>query len=217
MKGIFKLISDCKSLLILYLSSLGKGTLDLLVIIPDMKFQEFKIQIITLALGVSLLAAGLATTSAYGLVKIISPAKGQHVPVGNIMISGTSSSNTTNHCTVSVIINGIRPYQQATSTGSKGPNDYSNWTFTAITNHSTIKEGMNKITAKYSCPSNMNSTKFYSVNVTGVAAKGQQQPVAPTQTGNTKTTGSAFPPSLPSLNAPIVNESKPSNILKGFK
>ena len=49
-----------------------------------MKFQEVKIQIITLAFGVSLLAAGLATTSAYGLVKITSPAKGQHVPMGNI-------------------------------------------------------------------------------------------------------------------------------------
>ena len=73
-----------------------------------MKFQGFSIQIITLALGVSLLAAGFATTSTYGLVKITSPAKGQHVPVGNIIISGTSSSNATNHCTVSVIINSIK-------------------------------------------------------------------------------------------------------------
>jgi hypothetical protein len=66
------------------------------------------------------------------------PAKGQQVPVGNITISGTSSSNATNNCTVSVIINGIRPYQQATSTGNKGPNDYSNWTFSATTKYSTI-------------------------------------------------------------------------------
>jgi hypothetical protein len=185
--------------------------------ISHMKLQEFRIQIITLVLGVSLLAVGFATTSAYGLVKITSPAKGQQVPVGNIMVSGTSSSNTTNHCIVSVIINGIKPYQQATSTGNKGPKDYSNWTFSATPKYSTIKEGINKITAKYSCPQNINLTRFYSVNVTGVAAKGQQQPVAPTPTNNTKTTGSAFPPSLPSLDTPIVNESKPSNILKGFK
>src|SRR5713101_8546285 len=103
-----------------------------------MKFQGFNIQIITLAIGVILLAAGLATTLAYGLVKITSPAKGQRVPVGNILISGTSSSNATNHCTVSVIINGIKPYQQATSTGSKGPNDYSNWSFTDSPKYSTI-------------------------------------------------------------------------------
>ena len=64
--------------------------------ISDMKFQGFSIQILRLALGVSLLTAGLAITSAYGLVKITSPAKGQHVSVGNITISGTSSSNETN-------------------------------------------------------------------------------------------------------------------------
>src|SRR2546425_12575674 len=93
-----------------------------------------------------------------------------------MMISGTSSSNATNHCTVSIIINSIKPYQQATSTGSKRPNDYSNWTFSSTPNYSTIKEGINKITAKYSCPQNINLTKFYSVNVTGVAAKGQPIP-----------------------------------------
>src|SRR3989442_12938121 len=151
--------------------------------ISHMKLQECRIQIMTLVLGVSLLAAGFAITSAYGLVKINSPAKGQHVSVGNIMISGTSSSNTTNHCTVSIIINGIKPYQQATSTGSKGPNDYSNWTFSATPKYSTIKQGINKITAKYSCPQNINLKKLYSINVTGVRAKAQQ-PVAPTPTSS---------------------------------
>jgi hypothetical protein len=180
-----------------------------------MKFQGFSIQIITLVLGASLLTAGLAITSAYGLVKITSPAKDQHVSVGNITISGTSSSNATNHCTVSVIINGIKPYQQATSTGSKGPNDYSNWTFSATPKYSIIKEGINKITAKYSCPQNVNLTKFYSVNVTGVPAKGQ--PIPPTPANHTKATGGAFPPSLPSVNPSIINESKHSKILKGSK
>jgi hypothetical protein len=104
-------------------------------------------------------------------------------------------------------------YQQATSAGNKGPNDYSNWTFSATSKYSTIKEGINKITAKYSCPQNINLTKFYSVNVTGVAAKAQQ-PIAPTPTNNT--TGSAFPPSLPSLNTSIINESKPQQHSKGL-
>jgi hypothetical protein len=180
-----------------------------------MKFQGFSIQIITLALGVSMLVAGLAATSAYAFVKITSPAKGQHVPVGNIKISGISSSNTTNHCAVSVIINGIKPYQQATSTGNKGPKDYSNWTFTATPAYSTIIQGINKITAKYSCPQNVNLTKFYSVNVTGVPAKAQ--PIPPTPANLAKATGGAFPPSLPSVNPTIVNESKHSKILKGSK
>ena len=180
-----------------------------------MKFQGFNIQLITLALGASLVAAGLATTSAYGFVKITSPAKGQHVPAGNILISGTSSSNATNHCTVSVIINGVKPYQQATSTGSKGPNDYSNRTFASTPKYGTIQAGINKITAKYFCPSNVNLTKFYSVNVTGVAAIGQSIP--PTPTNPAKATSTAFPSSLPGVNPSIINESKHSKILKGSK
>src|SRR3989442_4398587 len=183
--------------------------------ISHMKLQECRIQIMTLVLGVSLLAAGFAITSAYGLVKINSPAKGQQVPIGNIMISGTSSSNTTNHCTVSIIINGIKPYQQATSAGNNGPNDYSNWTLSATPKYSTIKEGINKITAKYSCPQNINLTKFYSVNVTGLPTK--EQPIPPTPANQAKATGGAFPPSLPSVNPSIINESKHSKNLKGSK
>jgi hypothetical protein len=181
-----------------------------------MRFQGFSIQIIIISvLGVSLLVAGLVTTSTYGLVKITSPAKGQQVPVGNIQISGTSSSNATNHCTVSVIINGIKPYQQATSVGKKVPNDYSNWTFTATPTYSTIKQGINKITAKYSCLPNVNLTKFYSVNVTGVPAKAQ--PIPPTPANHAKATGGTFAPSLPSVNPSLINESKHSKILKGSK
>jgi hypothetical protein len=182
-----------------------------------MAIQLLGTQIIILSIGFGLLAALTVIATAYGLVKITSPTKGQHVPVGNIIISGTSSSNTTNHCAVSIIINSVKPYQQATPTGSKTPADYSNWTFT--TSNNAIKEGANKITAKYSCPQNANLTKFYSVNVTGVTAKGQQSvpTVPPTPANNTKTTSKAFPPSMPSLNSPMVNESKPSSILKSFK
>ena len=119
----------------------------------DMKFQGYSIQIIvTSVLEIFLLAAGLVTNATYAFVKITSPTKGQHVPVGNILISRVSSSNSTNHCIVSVIINGIRPYQQVTSTGMNGPMDYSKWTFVATPEYTTIKEGMNKITAEYSPP-----------------------------------------------------------------
>jgi hypothetical protein len=92
---------------------------------------------------------------------------------------------------------------------------YTNWTFTASPSYSTIKQGINKITAKYSCPQNVNLTKFYSVNVTGVPAKGQ--PIPPTPANHPKATGGAFPPSLPSVNPSIINESKHSKILKGSK
>ena len=170
----------------------------------DMKFQGYNIQIIvTSVLEIFLLAAGLVTNAAYAFVKITSPVKGQQVPMGNILISGVSLSNSTNHCTVSVIINGIRPYQQATSTGINGPMDYSKWNFTATPKYATVKEGVNKITAKYSCPPNVNFTKFYSVNVTGVAANAQ--PIISTPM-NHNGRGSAFPVSLPNVNSSIVSE-----------
>jgi hypothetical protein len=130
-------------------------------------------------------------------VKITSPSKGQQVQPGGILVSGTSSANATSDCTVSVVINGIRPYQRAVPTGHGGANDYSNWTFTATQGYTVIKQGQNKMTAKMSCPQNLNFTKFYSINVTGVAGKAQQQLV-----NNTTTTGTGFPPSLPSVATP---------------
>jgi hypothetical protein len=138
-----------------------------------------------------------ATSPNKAEVKITSPSKGQQVQPGGILVSGTSSANATTDCTVSVVINGIRPYQRAVPTGHGGANDYSNWTFTATQKYTVIKQGQNKMTAKMSCPQNLNFTKFYSVNVTGVAGKAQQQLV-----NNTTTTGTGFPPSLPSVATP---------------
>jgi len=162
-------------------------------------------------------------------VKITSPSKGQQVPSGGILVSGISSANATTDCTVSIIINGIRPYQKAAPTGHGGANDYTNWTFTATQKYAVIKLGQNKITAKMACPQNLNYTKFYSVNVTGVAGKGHQQ-----LSNNTINTGNGFPPSLPSVATPanttkasspspgvvggtIVKEPKHSKILKSSK
>jgi hypothetical protein len=175
----------------------------------DMKFQGYSILIIVASV---LFAAGLVTTAAYAFVKITSPVKGQKVPVGNILISGVSSSNLTNHCIVSVIINGIRPYQQVTSTGMNGPMDYSKWTFIA-TPESMIKEGMNKITAKYSCIPGVNFTKFYSVNVTGVAAK--VQPILSTPMNHD--TSNVFTQPVPSIDQSIISESKHTEILKSYR
>ncbi|MGA8081833.1 MAG: hypothetical protein WB988_08210 [Candidatus Nitrosopolaris sp.] len=63
-------------------------------------------------------------------IKITSPTKGQQVQAGKgLVISGISAGNTTSGCRVSVIVNGIKPYQNATPTGSRGPDDYSKWSF----------------------------------------------------------------------------------------
>jgi hypothetical protein len=128
----------------------------------------------------------LSAIAAYGYVQITSPTKGQKVPVGNIVISGTSSSNSTNHCTVSLSMDKVKPNQQTIPTGHNGPNDYSTWTFTATPKYAVIKQGLNIISSKYSCPNSF--THYYSVNVTGVQATGigarGQQNKPPTITSN---------------------------------
>jgi hypothetical protein len=103
-------------------------------------------------------------------VRITSPTKGQRVPAGGVLaISGISKDNTTSDCHVNVIVNNVKPYQNASATGHGGANDYSNWTFNLTPKYTTIKEGINnKIVAKFYCNPNPTLASFYSVNVTGV-------------------------------------------------
>src|SRR5215472_4756859 len=104
-------------------------------------------------------------------VKITDPARGQQVAVGkNLTLSGTSSYNATSNCRVFVIVDGVRPYQKTIPTGAAGGNDYSKWKYTFTPAYAaTIREGINRITAKLLCQANpVNLTKFYSINVTGM-------------------------------------------------
>jgi hypothetical protein len=102
-------------------------------------------------------------------VKITSPAKAQQVAAGkNLMVSGTSVDNTTSDCNVSVIVNGVKPYRLASANGDAGHKDYSKWNFTLTPAYTIIKQGQNKITAKFSCTNDPNLISHSSVNVTGV-------------------------------------------------
>jgi len=103
------------------------------------------------------------------LVKITSPIKGQQIRVGgNLLIYGTSADNTTSDCKVSVIVNGVKPYRITSSTGEIAGNDYSKWNYTLTPAYTSIKQGQNKITAKFSCSNNSTLISYNSVNVTGV-------------------------------------------------
>src|SRR5215213_2839221 len=108
-------------------------------------------------------------------VKIISPITGQQVPAGELTISGISTDNATSDCTVYADWNNLKPFQTATATGPGGENDYSRWTFTYTNNNHLISNGTNNLTAKLSCVGDhsnsgtANLTKFYSVNVIGIA------------------------------------------------
>ena len=103
------------------------------------------------------------------MIKITSPTKGQRIPVhSSLSVTGISTANLTSaNCEVSVIVNGIKPYQKAVPTGHGGANDYSIWNYRIAP--TVIKQGQNKITAKFSCGNNSILTSHNSVNVTGVA------------------------------------------------
>ena len=104
-------------------------------------------------------------------VKITSPKPNQTVPTGELTIHGTSSDGPETNCQVYADWNDAKPMQNVTGTGPRGPNDYSNWTFTYTQNYHLVSEGRNELTSKISCygnsgVSNMTS-KYYSINVTG--------------------------------------------------
>jgi hypothetical protein len=102
-------------------------------------------------------------------IKITSPTRGQQVPAGkDLTVSGTSIDNATSNCQISVIVNNVKPYQNATATGTGGAADYSKWKFDITSKYTTIKQDGNRITSKYECEDNPASKSFSSVNVTGV-------------------------------------------------
>ena len=84
-------------------------------------------------------------------VKIISPTKGQQVPVGKYFssawnkITGAAgnANGMTSHCQVSVIVNSIKPYQPATGAGPRRGADYSKWNFAMNSKYATIKPAPN--------------------------------------------------------------------------
>ena len=112
-------------------------------------------------------------------VRITSPVRAQDVPVGkNLVVSGISArGRSTSNCVVSVIVNGIKPYQNATGIGPKGQKDYSKWTFLVIPKYTTIKEGTNKITSKFLCSNKPNLVSYYSLNVTGLVGAHARAPI----------------------------------------
>jgi hypothetical protein len=114
--------------------------------------------------------------SEYG-VKIIYPEDGQMVPVGELTIYGTSTYNATiSDCTVYADWNDLQSMQKATPAGpnyskfGRDDNDYSRWIFTYTDKYHVISEGTNELTAKLSCDIGpFNSTKYDSVNITGIS------------------------------------------------
>jgi hypothetical protein len=155
----------------------------------------------------------LALESMY--VKITKPITGEQVPTGPLSINGISSDNAATDCLVYVDWNDIKPYQKVVPTGSTGQNDYSNWTFTYTSNYHVINQGVNELTAKLSCagssPAGQNVSKWYSINVTGVAA-----PTGDTQASSIATQGTIAENASASSSSSIPSSTPPSSSTSTF-
>jgi hypothetical protein len=102
-------------------------------------------------------------------VKILSPASGKEIPVGNLTIFGVSTDNEKSDCTVLVDWNNEKPFQKAKAAGPYGDDDYSSWTFTYSSSYHSIENGLNDLTSKLECLENSKvTTKWHTINVTGV-------------------------------------------------
>ena len=112
-------------------------------------------------------------------IKILSPVTTQNATVGkDLIISGQSSDDVVKNCSVSVIVNDIRPYQNVFARGTEGSDDFSRWEFVLSNNYTHVIEGMNKITAKLLCESA--PTRWNSVFVNGIPNLSNVQ-IAPPQ------------------------------------
>jgi hypothetical protein len=117
-------------------------------------------------------------------IKIISHTQNQTVPANRpLTISGISSDNVNSNCTVYADWNDQKPLQHTTP---RGPNDYSNWTFTYTGDYHLMTEGANELTSKLDCGTGQ--VKYYTVNVTGVYD--QQPQLIGAMADNNKTTSS---------------------------
>jgi hypothetical protein len=135
--------------------------------------------LIILVLSFNTSSSGLFQFSS-AFVHITSPPKNEVVPAGSpLEISGTSDDNAQFNCKIQVIVNGKRPYQDATPV--TGPGDYSKWSFTITPQYTGIEPGINKITSKAICdatyepflvqdPITRQFVKHYSINVTGTSS-----------------------------------------------
>jgi hypothetical protein len=83
------------------------------------------------------------------------------------MTSGTSMNTATSNRQVAVIVKYCKAISECYCAGTDGTVDHSKWNFALTSKYTTIKQGDNRITARYECVNDPASKGFSSVNVTG--------------------------------------------------
>jgi hypothetical protein len=104
-------------------------------------------------------------------VKVTYPQANSAVPVGTLVVNGTSTDTSMTDCKVYIDWNDLKPMQNVTPTGPNGGNDYSEWSFKYTQAYHLITEGPNELTSKVVClngNTGNTTTKFNSINVTGI-------------------------------------------------
>jgi hypothetical protein len=148
-----------------------------------------------------------STTGPLPSIEITSHSSGQQVEVGPLTISGTSSDTSATNCQVYADWNDIKPFGKAVASGPGGRDDYSKWTFTYGTGYHLIKNGTNNLTSKISCVDEpTNSTKWSSINLTGVDGLNSTGGLDSESTINQAITTGLPPPSPIGLPLPTPNQ-----------
>jgi hypothetical protein len=150
-------------------------------------------------------------------INIDNPISSQNASMGKeLIISGHSSDNSAKNCSVSLIVNDVRPYQNAVAKGTGGINDFSRWEFSLRDDYTQIMEGKNKITAKLLCVSA--PTRWYSVVVNGVPNNNVSETLPPVESSQQSNVSETLPPvessqqSNVSETLPPVESSQQSNV-----
>jgi len=110
-----------------------------------------------------------------------------------MVISGESSDTIAKDCSVSIIVNGVKPYQNAVASGTGGATDFSQWKFVLHEQYTHLNEGNNKITAKILCKTA--PPQWYSVVVNGVPNSNVSETVSPESTHQSNVSETVSPES----------------------
>jgi hypothetical protein len=105
-------------------------------------------------------------------VKILSPTRGEEVPVNiqNFTVRGVSTDDSTHDCEVSLLPNGVTPYLAVNAKGQNGSGDFSVWN-REFGSDFPMNVGENKITTRLMCMNDdgNKTSKYQTVNFTGVS------------------------------------------------
>lgn len=107
-------------------------------------------------------------------IEIVHPNSDQNARTeSNFEISGVSNYDPSSVCSVSVIVNDIKPYKKTIPTGGNKTSEYFSWKYVIEPDSNLIRQGDNKVTARLLCASEngQDIRKWDSVAIIGQSAK----------------------------------------------